>query len=199
MTKKAIAAGMMLIGSMMSGAVYAEDDFSKLFNEKEMILIEKNSEIFVKRLLAGFQSMAPKGILNQDMVVTHTKLRGARARSTMVARVMMFDLDGDFVITKKELDEIAIIAPKDQFDKGRVKIMEADKEGNGDGNVSISEVNRLAIVKLGERGKRNSGPRQMMRFDLDEDGKVESKEVESIGFYLKQKYPVSKRPGQKKK
>ena len=176
-----------------AGSAYAEaSKYDGLFSEQEMAVVKKNSDYFARRVELQFKGLAPNGVLTKEMLKLHNTVMRARNRGMYVGQYMMFDLSGDFIITKEELDQVALIAPVEAFKKQREAIMQIDAEGNKDGKVSISEVNKNAIRMFAFKEGDKIDPMDMMRFDLNKDSKVELKELTEVLKALQVSYPAPK-------
>ena len=149
---------------------------TSLFSENELRQFQRNPENAGKFLLRTFESMAPTGSLTQDMQDTYLLLSHNVRRNRLISTFFRFDLDANLVIEKNELERVKAILPIKKLKREFASVQKADELGNNDNNVTIQEMLKYARKVSEEKsGQRNS--LDMMRFDLNEDGKVEYPEV----------------------
>lgn len=150
----------------------------------------ENFQQLEAQLGVNFDRLEADGIAGYTDADTEVRLsmERARVRSQVIAKELVFDLDGDFTITKQELEVFATmrasqplkahgvqIYPNPEQIKALVESIVAEhlaKDRNGDGEISPDEL--LAVAE--ERFKENSRHRYVrlpgQHHDLDGDGRI---------------------------
>lgn len=116
-----------------------------------------------------------QGLAEPVRIDTVESLDPARRRATVVSRILVADLNGDWEITRDELMEVLKFAPNEAAAEA---FMLADKDRND--ILSTDEI-RAAVPQLAERGGIAGGQDRvnLMRvFDFDGDGMLAPEELD---------------------
>lgn len=139
------------------------------------LLIERDPNGFLAQVISQLFRAAPDGRLTADAATTFIQIEAAGQRSRVLAQMLAFDLDGDFVLSSGELGTLR--AALTGARRAELEAMVALADGDGDGAVSTDELAARAQAQVRERGGRWGDPDTLLAFDLDGDDAVTVEEL----------------------
>ncbi len=140
----------------------------------------KTREAYLNSLMSPFRRAA-----GADLVLDQSDIDGARLRreaATRAARVqsvLKYDLDGDGVVSRAEIEEGMAPSKSSRGFAGQIERIMA-QDANGDGRIEIAEV-LAGTTSVRRNATQTDRLKDLLSLDPNVDGRLTGNELEAIG------------------
>ncbi|MEJ8560236.1 hypothetical protein QTO30_02610 [Yoonia sp. GPGPB17] len=164
-----ILAFLFVVGAV--NAAHPRNDVELHPDAIEHILSDPDGRI--ARYIELLYQHSPTGVFYEELIEPEHDLAQSTRRALILARLLRFDLNGDYVVDEVELVTARDLFPHDTWLNIKIAFAAADK--NRDWSLSEAEIKDHVEVEL-QRGPNISG-RILMDFDADKNGEVHAREI----------------------
>lgn len=156
--------------------------FENFLTEQQIRSIRKNPDRLLKRYTQEIYRISDDGTLDEKKLEQYRISKHAMARARKIGELLAADLDGNGVITRKELSNS--ISDGRYFNRANAALLFLESDTDENDEVSFLELSKQADIEV-QRSTSNRYHRydradigdRLMAFDQNNDGKVTIPEV----------------------
>lgn len=140
----------------------------------------RKRERFIANAMRRFRKFAGRDrVLTQADVELHAQIGAARLRAMHLQRYLRFDLDGDLIISREELDTHLNAAATRHEERRVFQIAQMDRDA--DGQITMREILAAQLPRARKRTDRQTlRLRELLAVDPNDDGQLTVQEFASV-------------------